>query len=75
MPQSEIQRLREKIETELASMRQGLSGLAAGTAKHQFIEAKMKKLGTFEDQLAQHIGGEQAIQFSCQSYIRVMEGE
>jgi hypothetical protein len=67
--------LRLQIEQELTSMRQGLSGLAAGTAKHQFIEAKMKRLGAYEDQLATHIGGEQAILFSCQAYIRLMDGK
>jgi hypothetical protein len=56
-------------------MRLGLNGLAAGIAKHQFIEAKMKRVGGYEDQLAQYIGGEQAILFSCQAYIRVMGEE
>ena len=73
MPQSETQQLREQIEAELVSMRLGLNGLASGTSKHEFIETKMKRLGSYEDQLAQHIGGEQAILFSCQAYIRVME--
>ena len=58
---SEVAQLRASIETELVAMRLGLSGLAAGTAKHQFIEAKMKRVGGFEDQLATHIGKEQAI--------------
>jgi hypothetical protein len=74
MPQSEIARLRAKIEQEIISMRLGLHGLAAGTAKHTFIEAKMHQVGTYEDQLAAHVGKEQAIQFSCQAYIQGMEG-
>ena len=75
MSKSQVSQLRNQIEAELAAMRQGLSGLAAGTAKHQFIESKLRLVGTFEDQLARYIGGEQAVQFSCQAYIRVMEGE
>lgn len=73
MSKSEITQLRQQIEQELVSMHLGLNGLAAGTVKHQFIEAKMQRLSMYEDQLATHIGGEQAILFSCQAYIRVME--
>jgi hypothetical protein len=75
MPYSEIAQLRANIEQELTAMRLGLSGLAAGTTRHQFIEAKMHRLGVYEDQLAEQIGKEQAISFSCQAYIRVMEGK
>jgi hypothetical protein len=75
MPQSEIVQIRAKIEQEIISMRLGLNGLAAGTAKHAFIEAKMHCVGAYEKQLATHIGGEQAVLFSCQTYIRVMEGK
>jgi hypothetical protein len=74
MPKSDVQSLREQIEAEIASMRLGLSGLAAGVAKHQFIEAKMHQVGTYEDQLATQIGEEQARHFSCQTYIQIMEG-
>ncbi|MBV9259440.1 MAG: hypothetical protein JO215_15595 [Ktedonobacteraceae bacterium] len=73
MPQSEIAQLRAQIERELISMRQGLYGLATGVTRHQFIEAKMHRLGNYEDQLAIHIGKEQATQISCQAYIRAME--
>ena len=73
MSKSEVVQLRESIETELASMQQGLNGLATGVTKHQLIEARMHRLGIYEDQLAKHIGGEQAVLFSCQAYIRIME--
>jgi hypothetical protein len=75
MPHSEVAQLRANIEQELTAMRLGLSGLAAGTTRHQFIEAKMHRLGVYEDQLAKQIGKEQAVSFSCQAYIRVMEGK
>jgi hypothetical protein len=61
-------------ETEFAAMHSGLFGLAAETSKHAFLAAKRKRIGTFEDQLATHIGGEQSVLFSCQTYIRVIEG-
>jgi hypothetical protein len=75
MSTSETQQLRAQIEQELISMRQGLNGLAAGTARHQFIEARMRRVSTYEKQLATHVGGEQAVLFSCQTYIQVMEGK
>ena len=73
--QSEIAQLRTQIEREIISMHLGLHGLAAGIAKHKFIEAKMHKLGIYQDQLATYVGKEQANQFSCQAYIQVMEEE
>jgi hypothetical protein len=74
MSQSEVAQLRTRIEEELQAMRQGLYGLAAGVSRHQFIEAKMHQLGTYEDQLATHIGNEQATLFSCEAYIAAMDG-
>ncbi|MBV9615659.1 MAG: hypothetical protein JO011_13155 [Ktedonobacteraceae bacterium] len=73
MSQSEVARLRVQIEEELHAMRQGLSGLAAGSSKHQFLQAKMHRVGQIEDQLASHVGFDQAVLFSCQAYIQVME--
>lgn len=70
---SEVAQLRNSIEDEFISMRLGLNGLAAGVSKHQFIEAKMERVGSYEDQLARHIGGEQALLFSCQAYLHVMD--
>ena len=70
---SEIQCLREQIEAEIASMRQGFSGLAAGVAKHHFIEARMHRIGQYEDQLAQHLGKEEASQLTCQVSMQQME--
>ena len=40
---SEVQQLRERIELEIESMHQGLTGLAV-VAKHQFIEARYNRL-------------------------------
>jgi hypothetical protein len=75
MSTSQVADLRNQIEAEITAMRSGLSGLAAGTSKHAFIEAKMKRIGIFEEQLSQQIGSEQATSFSCQAYIRVMEAQ
>jgi hypothetical protein len=72
---SEVSNLREQIEQELVAMHAGLNGLAAGVSKHQFIQVRMHQMGMYEQQLATHIGKEQAILFSCQAYIRIMEGK
>ena len=73
MSKSEVAQLRVQIEEELHAMRQGLSGLAAGTSKHQFLQEKMQRIGEMEDQLATYVGFDQAVLFSCQAYIQVME--
>lgn len=73
MSHSEIAQLRTNIEAEIHAMRTGLSGLAAGTSKHAFLQAKMSRIGHMEDQLATHVGKEQAITFCCQTYIQEME--
>ena len=73
MPQtSTVQQLREQIESELTSMRLGIHGLAAGVSTHHFIESKMQRIGHYEDQLAQHIGREQACMLTCQAYMQQM---
>jgi hypothetical protein len=72
---SEVAQLRASIEQEFVAMHLGLNGLAAGTAKHAFIEARMRCVGAYEKQLAIHVGEEQANQFSCQAYIKVMDGK
>jgi hypothetical protein len=74
MPQSEVAQLRTNIEEELYAMRQGLSGVAIGVSRHQFIQAKMHQIGHMEDQLATHIGFDEAMLFYCQTYMQVMEG-
>lgn len=73
MSTSEVANLRQSIETELAAMYQGLNGLAAGISKHQFIEAKMKRLGAYHNQLVHHVGSEQAIQSSYEVYIKILQ--
>ncbi len=72
---SEVQQLRERIELEMLAMRNGLTGLAVGVTRHQFIEARYHRLGQLADELATHVGEPQASQFSYQAYIRLVEGE
>jgi hypothetical protein len=68
---SEIVRLQEKIQAEIASMNQGFSGYAA-VSKHQVIAHRHDSLGGFQDKLAQVIGEEAAALYVCTEYIRIM---
>jgi hypothetical protein len=69
---SEVAYIREQIRLECEAMQRVKSGYAV-TSRHDFIEAKMRRLDTYEKQLATHIGAEQAIQFSCEAYMHAME--
>ena len=60
MPGSEIARLRMQIADELKAMRQGLSGFACCSTKHGFIAHKYNALGTYQDQLEDLVGEQQA---------------
>src|SRR6266571_8710291 len=73
MYKSEIAQLREQIELELDAMRSGMNGLALGTARHAFINARMERVGACQDSLAAHIGAEAASQLICTIYMQTME--
>lgn len=72
MQQSEVAQLRQKIVEEYEAMKQGLSGLALGTAKHAFIDARMKRVDVYCDELAQHIGEQEATQTISELYVQVI---
>jgi hypothetical protein len=58
--QSEVARLLEQISAEYEAAQRGLSGLAYGASKHDFITARMENMGHLHNQL-QEIVGESAI--------------
>jgi hypothetical protein len=55
---SEIARLRQRIAEEYEAAMGGLTGLAYGTAKHEFITKRMEQIGTYHEML-KHLVGEQ----------------
>ena len=73
MNQSEVARLREQIELQLQAMQQGLHGLASGRARHAFIQARMQRIGEYQDDLARQIGEQEADQLLWGLYAGVME--
>lgn len=57
---SEVARLLSRISQEYEAAQRGLTGLAFGTSKHEFITAKMENMGQIHSEL-QSIVGDQAI--------------
>jgi len=55
---SEITRLRQRITDEYLAAQRGLTGLASGVAMHQFITARLEKMGASHQEL-KHLVGEQ----------------
>lgn len=72
MSQSEVAQLRQRIVEEYEAMKQGLSGLALGTAQHAFIDARMKRVDLYCDQLAHHVGEQEATQTISELYVQVI---
>ena len=72
MAQSEVAQLRQKIIEEYEAMKRGLSGLASGSAQHAFINARLRRVDDYYNQLAQHIGQQDATQAICDLYIEVI---
>lgn len=71
---SEVALLRQQIELELVAMRNGLSGLSSGLARHAFIHARMDRIGACQDSLADQLGEDDATRVVCQLYVQAMEG-
>lgn len=53
---SEVVRLLAQISAEYAAAQQGLNGFAYGTAKHDFINARMENLGQLHSELQTIVG-------------------
>ncbi|HZO72396.1 MAG TPA: hypothetical protein VFB60_09350 [Ktedonobacteraceae bacterium] len=66
---SEVARLREQITAEIEAMHRGFKSFAVGVARHEFIRARMERIGGHQDLLAEHLGPEDAATFVCELYI------
>ena len=58
--ESEVASLLSRITAEYEAAQRGLSGIAYGTAQHEFISARMEKMGQLHGEL-QSIVGESAM--------------
>lgn len=73
MGKSEVALLRWQIEREVEAMRLAMSGLAIGTARHDFINARMDRIGTYQEQLTEHVGEQEASKIVCTVYVETMD--
>lgn len=73
MGKSEVALLRWQIEREVEAMRLAMSGLAFGTARHDFINARMDRIGAYQEQLTNHIGEQEASKIVCTLYVEAMD--
>ncbi len=75
MSESEVARLLKEIELAYQAAENGLAGLAAGIAKHEFITAKMENLDQYRESLAQLVGADQAMEMLVQVIENVQQRE
>ena len=57
---TEVQRLLAQIDTEYQAAWSGLSGLAQGTAQHDFINAKLENMENARQELEKIVGENEA---------------
>ena len=67
---SEIMRLRARIEAELEAAHAALSSPALGTAKHDYINARMERIGGYQQSLAILIGESESMEVVCDLFAR-----
>lgn len=71
MSSSEVARLRQQIAEEYEASQRALHGLAAGTARHQFITARMERMSIHMSELVDLVGMEEA----AKVFVEAVEGE
>ncbi len=70
---SEVARLRAQIEREHAAGMWALSGLAEGTARHNFIQRRLEHMSVAHQGLINLLGEEQATTIVCEIFDRTLE--
>ena len=58
---SEVARILAQIAQEYEAGHNGLSGLAQGTARHNFITARMENMAKLQNELEKLVGDREAI--------------
>lgn len=57
---SEVAQIMAQIQSEYESSKRGLAGLATGTARHEFITARMERIGQLHNNLRDLVGEQDA---------------
>ena len=66
---SDVARLLRQIDLEYEAAKQGLTGLAFGTARHDFINARMEQVAVYQEQLATCVGEAEATRLVYDHYV------
>ena len=64
---SEVARIMRQIELEYEAAQRLMYGFAAGTAKHEFITARMENMGRCHEQLVTLVGEKEATRALAQA--------
>jgi hypothetical protein len=70
---SEVARLLKQIDLAFETAQLGMTGLAEGTARHDFIKVKLDQVGVFEAQLAAHVGIDEANRLVCEHCVQIIK--
>ena len=73
MTVSEVAWLRGQIAAEYMAAKWGLSGLAYGTSRHDFITARLEKMGEGQKQLSVLVGEQQATALVADTLVALPE--
>ena len=65
-PQSEVAQLMARIAAEHEAAQRGITGLAAGTARHEFIRTHYARIDTLQSELSAVIGHDAAMTAVCE---------
>jgi hypothetical protein len=66
MNQSEIRRLLQQITSEYEAARSALYGPTLGTARHAFINERLERMATYQEQLSDGVGQDEAARLLCE---------
>jgi len=64
---SEVARLMRQIEQEYEAAQRGMYGFATGTAKHEFINARVENIGRYHEKLKTLVGEHEATKALAQA--------
>jgi hypothetical protein len=71
---SDVARVRRQIVEEMEAMQQGFKGFASGTARHDFIQARMRSIGEQQEDLEKLVGKSNAVNMVCELYMNTVKG-
>ena len=74
MDVSDIARVRRQLVEEIEAMERGFRGFASGTARHDFIQARMRNIGAQQEDLEKLVGKSNAVNMVCELYINTVKG-